>query len=203
MASKLQIWNLALVNVQQSPSIQGENEDSTEANLCRVYYDEARKQMLERHDWNFARKRLTLAEVPDGPDDWAYQYGYPVDCLQARAIVKGSPAYPEIPFEVSVDPDDGLIGSADTKVIWTNQPEAQLRYTYNQKDPSFFSQSYVICLSWALAAFIAFPLTGKKATKVDAQQEAERQLLIAKATNMNEGRDNKDDRKVNEFTEAH
>ncbi len=203
MASKLQIWNLALVNVQQSPSIQGENEDSTEANLCRVYYDEARKQTLERHDWNFARKRLALAEVPNGPDDWAYQYGYPVDCLQARLIVNRIKSAPPIPFEVLVDPDTGLIGSSDTKVICTNQPQAVLQYTYDQADPSFFSQSYVICLSWALAAFIAHPLTGKKATKIEAQQEAERQLMIAKTTNMNEGRDNKDDRKVNEFTEAH
>ena len=61
MSSKLQIWNLALANISQTPSIQGINEDSSEANFCRVYYDDARKSSLQKHDWGFARKMLILA----------------------------------------------------------------------------------------------------------------------------------------------
>jgi hypothetical protein len=203
MASKLQIWNLALANISQNPSVQGVNEDSKEANFCRVYYDDVLKSGLQKHDWNFARKTLTLAEIADPPKGWGYQYGYPSDCLQARSICKAIRTVPEIPFEVAVKPDDGLIGSSDKKVIWTDQGEAALIYTYNQLDPTFFSQGFTIFLSWALSAVIAMPITQKESVKTAAGQEAERQLLIAKAENMNEGRKDKNDRKANEFSEAH
>ena len=204
MSSKLQIWNLALANISQTPSIQGINEDSSEANFCRVYYDDARKSSLQKHDWGFARKMLILAEVSEGkPDIWAYQYGYPTACLQARSIVKPVDGAPEIPFEIGVRPDTGLIGGSDAKVIFTDKEEAILRYTYDQEDTTFFSAGFTIYLSWVLSTLIAFPITSNRSIKVDAGVEAERQLLIAKAENMNEQRQSRSNRDKNAFNEAH
>lgn len=205
MASKVDIWNLALVNLSQQPSIAGPNEDSAEANLCRNVYDQARQETLASHDWGFASRRVTLAVIDDDRerDDWTYQYAYPSDCLQARAIVNSSRFDYPIPFTVRVLPSTGLAGSVDKKVIWTDQQDAVLQYTYNQDDPTFFSPSFVTCLSWNISKWIAKPLTGKESSRDAAEQKFLFYLGVARASNMNEGREIKQSDARNPFTDAH
>lgn len=205
MTSKVELWNLALINLTQTPSIASPTENSTEANLCRNVYDHCRRYTLSRHDWNFARKRVTLAEIDDDREreDWEYQYGYPSDCVQARAIVNEARLDYPIPFKVTVLPSTGLSGSSDQQVIWTNQADAVLEYTFDNSDESFFSDTYVQALAWCIASFIAVPLTGKKAERDNAEQMFLYYLKIAKATNMNEGRDERLQDQRNSFTDAH
>ena len=219
MASKLEIWNMALVNITQSPSIQGVNEDSTEANYCRTYYDRARRSLLQGHDWNFARKRLTLAVIDDERNrpEWKYQYAYPTDCLQGRKILPVNSStnaallyservkvqYPLVPFEVAVLPSTGLSGSVDQKVVWTNKEDAVLEYTYNQENPAFFSEDFSMALSWQLAKFIAKPITNKTSVEDRAISQANHFTLVARASNMNERREPKQSEQPNAFTSAH
>jgi len=196
MADKLKIWNLSLANIQETDFISDVDEDSQEANVIRVYYDEVRKAALKRHDWNFARKRVLLAQTANDPAfPWAFEYGYPTDCIQARSIAKGSPRFPEIPFETSTQ--------GNQRVILTNQPEACLVYTFDQLVEGHFSDSFVIYLSWEISAVIAMPITNKRANKIAAVGQATVELLIAKSENMNEQRQDRDDIKENPFTLAH
>ena len=205
MSSKLQIWNLALANIKQTPSIQGVNEDSSEANFCRVYYEDALKDALQKHDWNFAKKRLSLAVIDDerNREDWEYQYGYPNDCLQARYIVTPRRDQSPIPFEVAILPSTGLGNSADQKVIWTDKYQAVLSYTYFQENTTFFSQKFTIALSWKLSSLIAQPITNKASIEAAALAQYQEKILEAQAANMNEGRGTKQSNTPNAFTEAH
>jgi hypothetical protein len=211
MASKLEIWNLALINLSQTPSIAGPNEDSTEANLCRNIYDTARREVLQAHDWNFARKREALGLIIDdrNREDWEYQYGYPGDCLQARQIInQGTGANTVrssymIPFKVTILPSTGLEDSFDQRVIWTDQKDAVLEYTYDQGDPTFFSAHFITTLAWCMAKYIAKPLTNKSTERENAMQMYVLSLNAARASNMNEAREVKQADKRNAFTDAH
>ena len=205
MSSKLEIWNLALANIKQTPSIQGVNEDSSEANFCAAYYPSALKDALQKHDWNFARKRLNLSIISDlrNRPDWKYQYGYPSDCLQARYIVTQYRDQSPIPFDVAVLPSTGLPNSVDQKVIWTDEESAILSYTYLQENTTFFSEKFVIALSWKLSSLIAQPITNKTSIEAAALAQYGEKVLEAQAANMNEGRGTKQSHKPNSFTEAH
>ena len=39
------------------------------------------------YDWNFATKRLALADTNNPPPDWQYAYQYPTDCVRITEIM--------------------------------------------------------------------------------------------------------------------
>jgi hypothetical protein len=182
--SQVQICNMALAFVGATP-IEAMGERTKEASQCRLWYDVCREQTLSAFNWGFARKRRTLAcHGDDPPDQWAYRYQYPVDCLKARWIVNpfdstgiGAPfiigsdigtywpnASDAIPFEVEMAPNG-------TKSILTNEQCPELVYTFNQDEPGFFSQHFVDCLAVNMASRMAFTITGKRSIANDAAEQ--------------------------------
>ena len=171
--SPVRICNMALSHIGARSRIETLSEQSAEAKECSLWYDYSRLATLEGFDWSFARKRLQLALAGDPPldDTWCFRYQYPVDCVAAREIVNPSlvridPGYntllftdrtDAIPFEVEISDD----GTANT--ILTNQPEAILKYTFDQEQTSIYSPYFVKAFSRHLASQIAYALTGKVA----------------------------------------
>ena len=154
MASKVKIWNMALVNVGSSGFIQSPTEDSEEANHCRVVYDEAIKSTLESLDWNFARVKAALSDLGTPDSDWLYQYAYPSNCVKARKILTTIRNEKPLPFQI------GLNADANKKVVNTDVDSAILVYTADIKNEALFPSSFAIALSWHVAMSIAGPLAG-------------------------------------------
>lgn len=155
--SEVQICNMALSNVGAKSTIESLTEDSTEAKECNLWYHYSRLQTLETFDWNFARRRLTLATHGDDPPDaWAYRYQYPVDCVSLRKLQNpaGEKKDP-IPFVIEASDD------LDTKSILTNLDDAVGVYTFNLKMVTLFSAFFVEMLSFALASHLSYTITGK------------------------------------------
>ena len=85
--SSVKIANFALSKVGTDSTIETLTENSAEAKACNLWFETARKQALSAYDWPFARKRLALAvHGDDPPDEWAYRYQYPADCVKARFV---------------------------------------------------------------------------------------------------------------------
>lgn len=172
VASKLLICNMALASVG-SDKIEALEELSSGAAQCTLWYDHSRIQALESHDWNFARRRVTLvAHADDSPSGvWVRRYQYPSDCLVIRGIqhpmlvtqvnkagliFQDSGDLPDaIPFDVELDVDQ------DSKSIVTNLGDAVMVYTWDIQDTALFSPYFVKLLAAALASNIAYALTGK------------------------------------------
>ena len=87
MASVIEICNRALSNIGNSRSINSLTEASKEAGQCSLHFDSCRDAALADFDWNFATKRLALADTNNPPPDWAYSYQYPTDCLRITEIM--------------------------------------------------------------------------------------------------------------------
>lgn len=185
------IANMALSHVGARSSIESLTEKSTEARLCLTWYDYSRRTVLEAHDWNFARKRLTLAlhgdTISETSSDplagvWGFRYQYPGDCLIARKIQNsGAPPGDATPFEIETNLD------GTQRTILTNLSDAVLVYTWDLKNTDMFSGLFVLGLSHLLAHHIAFSLTGKRSIKVDELAIFQGVVATAAASSANEG----------------
>lgn len=193
MASKTEICNLALSNIgisQFIADVDAPSEKSNEAIVCRRWYDMSLNFALEDFDWNFARRRLLLAEVSiTPPTTWAKVYSYPSDCAAARAIevpgVRTPYAEQRIPFEVAAE----SASTGDYKVIYTNLVAAVLVYTKRITDAGLFDAQFTIALSWLLAANIAMPLTVNAKLAAQATSNYQAAKLTAFARHLNESQE--------------
>ena len=158
------IANMALSHVGAS-DIESLDEDSSEANQVRVFYDICRRQTLEAFDWTFARRRQEIAlhgdvisETADDPmaGVWGFRYQYPADALVIRKIQNpNAPPDDDFPFDIELSLD------GETKSILTNIESAVVVYTRDIEDTGLFSALFSLALSYLLASLIAYPL-GKK-----------------------------------------
>ena len=180
--SEVRICRMALSHVGADTSIESITEDSPEAKQCNVWYTFSRKQTLAVFDWNFARKRQTLATHSEAPPaNWAYRYQYPSDCVKLRFLP--NPAGPKadaIPFEVELSSD------GETKTILTNLDCAGAVYTFDLVSTFLFSEMFVEMFSLALASHICIPITTDRGLKKDILDEFRQLARLAPAVNANE-----------------
>lgn len=184
MTTKTNICNMALTHISAKNTVTNIDTDSgQEAKTCRIFYDDALRFVLSDMDWNFASARVLLSELSeDAPVDWDYVYSYPTNCVKAREIFDASRStnLVNIPFEVNLNADKTL------KAVFTNQYQANLRYTHFVSDPNLFPPGFVMMLSWWLAYLIAFPLTKKKSIKDDAKQGYQEMKMMAAVADIEE-----------------
>ena len=156
MASVIEICNIALSRLGNSRTINSLQEQSKEAGLCDLHYDSALEEVLSDFDWNFASKRVALADTGSAPLDWQFAYRYPTDCLRITAIMvpgmRNPPERMRIQYQVGSDSD------GTGRLIFTDQPEAWLLYVGKVTDPNMFDALFRSALAWKLASEIGMPL---------------------------------------------
>lgn len=148
------------------------------------------------------------------PPPWNYEYAYPADAVRLCWIVPqfntgytgsvpltsaantgGYPSYwqgPPVIYKVGIDQIDvntGLpaVGGADTKVIWTNQPQAILAYIKNVTNPDIFDPQFQEAIVAALAGRLVMALTGDKGLANLKLSGANAAIQIARVGDGNEG----------------
>ena len=180
--SPVKIANMALSHIGSSATIENFDEESIEAKQLKLWYDWARIQTLMALNWNFARKRMSLAPHSDAPpSEWAFRYQYPADAVAIRYIVNPAGKQADaIPFEIELD------SGGNTKSVVTNMAEAEVVYTYDLSTTSLFSPMFINALSFILGSMVAFALTGKLSIVDRCNQQAARMLRAAQAFDANE-----------------
>jgi hypothetical protein len=182
MASEVDICNLALSHLGDNATLASIDppEGSAQAEHCARFYPMARDALLEMHSWGFATKRVRLAQIGSGWPEWNYAYAQPSDALNILAILP-----PDSTDDYSVgffgpNPGDYAAGIGNVpesaggvyvpqafsceidadgnSVIYTDQPNAVLRYTGTAVDTAKFSPLFTMALSWHLAALLAGPI---------------------------------------------
>lgn len=182
MASIVQICNMALGYLNHGIRIDDIDEDSNEADQCRLYYETSRDAVLRGFAWNFAMRYETLAELDDDPisPQWAVMYGYPSDCLAVRAILPEAVAGVSNKYEIA-----NLSGT--TRVIMCNVGDATCRYTMKVTDPTLFDAEFVRALAWHLASELSVILTGSVQTKQMAETQYRNVINAAWVSDGSEG----------------
>ena len=177
MASMIDICNLALTHLGEGEIIADLEEGSVNADRCGVYYPIALDQMLERHDWNFATFRTTLALLSDDTGTaWTYSYSVPASYVRAIAVL-----FPDAkdndpqPYEVETLQNGDL-------VIYTDTEDAILRYVKRVTDTAKFSPLFVVAFSRLMAGYLAGPIIkGTDGMRVGEAQMQQFEKDFAKA----------------------
>lgn len=165
MASAIDICNLALAHLGETPNLSSIDppEGSAHAESCARFYPVARDVALEDINWPFAMKRAVLALQVDAVtiDSWQFAYALPADCLKAVAVL------PPGVIDEEQDCEDFLI---EGRTLYTNAPEATLRYTQKLTDTTRFPPKFVEAVSWQLANYLAGAVCDDKSVKQWAYQ---------------------------------
>jgi len=179
-ASEVQICNLALSHLGAA-AISSRTENSAESIACNLHYDSCRDSVLRDYPWNFAAKRVALAELTDTPPaGWSYMYSLPADCLLAREIINTLSNDP-IKFVIESNPG----GTA--RVLLTNQDQAVLLYTASVGEVTMFDPLFVEALSWKLASMVCMPLTRDRSIMQMCQTMYLNTIALAQRADANEG----------------
>ena len=137
----LQVYNLALIRIGYTELLTSETDITSVAGLpMNAVYEMTRDAILNDFPWRFAKKRLALfAYDTTEPDEWAYVYELPDDCLKPRYLVTPGNRTPlvddRIPFEVKFwESKDKFWESGD--MLFTDLEDAELVYTVTVVDGS-------------------------------------------------------------------
>jgi hypothetical protein len=197
MTSSIDTFNRALSRIGIDQFIADPLESSKSGDLYRTWYDACVDRMLTDFPWNFAIRVVALAELAsDETPGWQKKYAYPVDCLMVRQITDASGARSalsgyygaygygmgdyyslirrQVPFEVMNDLD----GTAVSKVIVTDMPEAYCLYVVRVTDLNLFDSLALSALEWLIASEIAAPFHGMP-TGINTAQAAGQQYRAA------------------------
>lgn len=196
MSSTTEIANMAISHLGIGKQISDlDTENSQEAKACRTYYELARKITLADVHWNFAARFVTLNLIEQTPtDEWDYSYRYPSDCIYIRRIKSGirdDNQDSRIPYKIISD-DIG-------KIIYTDQPDAVIEYTYNCTTTSLFTDNFSLALSFRLAELIAARLTAGDPFKLKQEMITLYNLEINKAVKRNNNEEVSDKQPDSEF----
>lgn len=171
--SKTAIANLALRHLKTDPviSIDPPDAGSKEASAAADWYDQARLDTLEAHPWRFASKRANLPADSAAPlFEWTKKYELPDDYVRLRYIGDNW-RNPVTEYDI----EDGYILCDETSPL-------PVVYVYDFKITSKFSPKFVTAMSYKLAAFMAYELTGN-ANLVEAM-EAQFERAITQASSV-------------------
>ena len=185
MASVVDISNLALAHLGDEATVSSisPSDGSAQADHCVRFYPIARDLCLERHDWNFARRRTVLSETANTPPEvWEYEYAMPSNVIRVLAVLDedGDEDAPKR-FMQGTDANGA-------KVIWSNEENATLLYTHAITDTTKFSALFVDTLAYMLAGYLAGPITKDMKLKQSMMQIAEAQLAKAALSSANANR---------------
>jgi len=192
------ICNMALSHVGVSRFIDDIDEGSNEANICKLFWESCRDQCLQDFPWGFAMKYAELQLLTDTIQGWAYCYGYPSDCLQARMVIPTitstdivNPKYYKdflkpVPFKIVSNSDGNKL------MIAVNIETPTLVYTVRITSYALWSPAFVNALAYLLATKICSPLSASPEYATLAGQEYQAALLHAGALSMNEGKEHEE-----------
>lgn len=169
MASAIDICNLALAHLGEEPNVSSIDppEGSAHAEKCKRFYPIARDVALEMRNWSFAMARVALAELTNDSAAWAYKYSLPADCLRAVSVLS------EGVTDENQGSEDYVI---EGQYLYTNAPEATLRYLFKITDTTKFSPLFVNAVSWLLASYLAGAVCEDKSVKNWCMEMFDREL---------------------------
>jgi len=198
--SKAVLFNLALARIGNTKGVSNAETDNTvEANMCRLFYDNALGDMYESFQWPFARTRVDLGLVQTDPNpNWKYSYRVPAD--SGRIIAVGDAdlivawdynwagswnSYSDSSIRIPI-PIYEIVSDNTGKLIHTDIVDAVAYYERRVTEPSLWPYAFANALAWKLAADIALPLSRDPKLANNAERKYDLEISKAYAAQLNE-----------------
>lgn len=181
MASTVEIWNLAITDVG-GEFVVDVLQNSTVADLCRLHYPYALDFVLESRDWNFATKRIEIAESGTIEPAFGYESSFKIPSDALRVMEVWDNKRTEINTRFTNNPlqwaQEGEYISANTSdQVW-------IKYIEKVEDPNRFTGSFTAALAKYLSYRLAIPVAQNRQLKADLIGEYQ---LLLDAASVNDG----------------
>lgn len=171
MATEVGVANAALRRLGAN-IIASFTEGTKSANCATEFYEETRDGLLRVHNWNFATKRVKLAQLATAPVfGYDHSYALPADWIRTVSVHDNDAGVGIIEFkEENQDGQNVLVTSSD---------DVYLRYVARVEDPNMMPPDFRKALSRELASAMALDLT--KSNTIKEQCEKESEVLVRRA----------------------
>lgn len=183
ITTEVQVANLALALVGQRQLIGSFTDQSVEAEMAALHFQQTRDELLEGWAWRFAMKRAALAVTTEVRSGWAFCYAAPAGMLKARQIYNGLREYgagEQIPFTKELnDTDSGHL-------VLTDQPEAELFYTARITNIALWPAAFTKAVAAQLGVYMSPALPIRPEMIPMYEQRAARAFQVAAAQDANE-----------------
>jgi hypothetical protein len=161
MTDSLSIWNLALSHLGNKAGLSSASAPyvSREGELCGQFWPIARRFAIAKSkpSWARVRQAATLIDLGDyQPTQWVYSYQKPSNCVELIGVYEPEASRDEDRKPARVETWNN--GTDDYEVIYTNVETAVIRYLKDVDDTSKFPPTFVLGVSYLLAAYLAGPL---------------------------------------------
>jgi hypothetical protein len=151
MASQIEICNGALIQLGAS-SILSLTEDSKNARVLNQRYNMVRDRVFREHPWNCLTKRIKLAQDTTAPTyEFTFAYTLPSDNLRILKFADIATSY-AVSNDIEYKIENGK--------LLTDSGSVYILYVARITDTEVYDTSLVETLSAALAADIAYSITG-------------------------------------------
>lgn len=200
----VQICNEAISDLPAHPIV-GIDDSRTEARECNRHLNGVVADLIGMHDWEFVRRRTSLAiVVNDREGEWAYAYTLPDETVSPVVLVRerstaGIPGFVFTPMLYWPTASAGYeridFAIANGK-LYTNLEGAILEYSIDAVEPNKWPPLFAQAVIRLLAARIYRPILGEKADTREwlvKQQAAKTALNEAIAADLNRSPRNRKD----------
>lgn len=173
MASETDLINNALRLIGGS-RITSLSDGTKNANVAGDLYEELRDDLLRGHPWNFAMKRVKLAQSTTAPVfEFDHAYSVPNDWLRTVAVHADDGGRTRIVFrEELVD---------DKRMIITDADDVWMRYVSQVVDPNLMAADFRKALITALARDMAVPIAASNTLQQNYEKRANTALARARS----------------------
>lgn len=143
------------------------DENNEHARLCSNIYPTVRNDLLRKHPWNCAVKRVVLSPSSTAPAfGFSFQFPLPGDLLRILSVGE---AWDDIPYRI------------EGKKLLANQSVIRLCYIFRNEDESTWDAALVNLAEATMAAKLAYAVTASASLRDSLTQEAAYLLRQAKA----------------------
>ena len=178
MISKINICNMALAHLGQSP-ISSLNQEDECAKRINLFYEPVRDEVLRAHNWGFATVQTKLESAGRDAQTGEFLYHYPADGLFIRRVFIPA-AVEQLAFRERYDT------ATQSRVLAVPAENAYAEYTRRVGDETQFDSGFIKAFSLALAQDLAVTLTGDLSLAERLLQKYTLCLDEARRSNMTE-----------------
>ena len=174
MPSETDVVNVALRLIGQT-SIVSLSDGSDTANMADDIYEEVRDDLLRSHNWNFATKRVQLAQSSTDPDfEFDHAYVLPSDWLRTISAHDNDAGHGTVLYRME------QVGSQ--LVLVCSSDALYLRYVAGVTDPNLMSADFRRAFAESLARDLAIPVASSNTMQEQYAAAALRTLARARSS---------------------
>ena len=171
VTTKTGIANLtaSLLKVDAVTSIDPPDTGSKFAKKAAQWFDEARREVLSDHIWNFAETETNIAESATAPTAGMYSAKYPLPDDYVRIVWVGDEEWPEKNYKIK-----------NNHIYINASGSLEIGYIYDHEDLTKWTPNFINLLARKLAVYLAYDMTGNRSMVETMKQEYNDKLLEAK-----------------------